>query len=77
VRLENPLGRGNFFSGLQLQLQLGVERDARGDGGRRTRFGAVFGRLSVGRPYARKWPFMARGTQDAGMAGAACMGLTT
>jgi hypothetical protein len=26
----------------------------------RTRFGAVFGRLSVGRPYARKWPFVVR-----------------
>jgi hypothetical protein len=49
VRLENPLGHGDFFSGLKLSGERGASR---------TRFGAVFGRLSVGRPYVRKWPFI-------------------
>jgi hypothetical protein len=40
-----------------------------------TRFGAGLGRLSFGRSYLRKWPFMVR--RYAGMAGGACIGLTT
>jgi hypothetical protein len=56
VRLGSPLGHGNFLAGLKLS---GAEATRW-----RTQsvscFGAVLGRLSVGRPYVRKWPFMAR-----------------
>jgi hypothetical protein len=49
VRLENPLGHGNFLSGLKLS----GERDG---GLGLARFSAV---CPLG-DHARKWPFMAR-----------------
>ena len=55
ARLGNPLGHGNFLSGLKLS----GERDG---GLSLAQFSAVCP-LGVGRPYVRKWPFMVRGTQ--------------
>jgi hypothetical protein len=55
VRLENPLGHGNFLSGLKLS----GERDG----------GLGLARFSAVCPLG--------GHMYAGMAGAACMGLTT
>jgi hypothetical protein len=55
VRLENPLGHGNFLSGLKL-------RGERGGGLGLARFSAVC--PLDGHMYdVRKWPFMAYGTQ--------------
>ena len=62
VRLENPLGHGNFLSGLKLS----GERDG---GLGLARFSAVC--LLGGHMYANGLVWYA------GMAGAACMGLTT
>jgi hypothetical protein len=71
VRLENPLGHGNFLSGLKLS----GERDG---GLGLARFSVVYcplgGHMYM---YANGLALMARSTQYAGMAGAACMGLTT
>jgi hypothetical protein len=62
VRLENPLGRGNFWSGFKLS----GERDG---GLGLARFSAVCP-LGGGHMYANGLLW------HAGMAGAACMGLT-
>jgi hypothetical protein len=62
VRLENPLGRGNFVSGLKLS----GERD---DGLGLARFLAVCPLDGHMHANGLLW--------HAGMAGAACMGLTT
>jgi hypothetical protein len=62
VRLENPLGRGNFFSGLKLSW----ERDG---GLGLARFFAVCPLGGHMHANGLLW--------YAGMAGAACMGLTT